>query len=60
MLTKISALTGAVAAVLNAAVLFGLDLSVDQIAGINVAIVAVGTLIHSWFNPNIPFGAKGE
>lgn len=56
MLTKISALTAAVTAVLNLAVLFGLDLSTDQIAGINVAIVAVGALVHTWLNPNVPFG----
>lgn len=56
MLTKISAITAFLALVLNAAVLFGWDLSVDQIAAINAAIVGLGVVIHSWFNPSVPIG----
>jgi len=57
VLTKISALTAAITAVLNVLVLLSVvTLSVDQIAGINVAVVAIGTLIHTWANPAIPFG----
>ena len=37
-------LSGAILAVLNAAVLFGLSLTVDQLAAINVAFVAVLTV----------------
>jgi len=37
-------LSGAILAVLNAAVLFGLSLTVDQLAAINVALVAVLTV----------------
>lgn len=61
MLTKISALTAAVTAFLNLAVLFGLSLEENQIAGINIAIVAIGTCIHIWKDPDIPFvGDKKE
>lgn len=57
MLTKISLTTGAVTAILNAVVLLGWwDLSTDQIAGISVALLAIGGAVHSWFNPNIPVG----
>jgi hypothetical protein len=58
MLTKISATTAFLALVLNAAVLFGLDLSTDQVAAVNAAIVGLGALVHAWFNPNIPFGGQ--
>lgn len=56
MLTKISIVTGVVIAALNLAVLFGLGLSVDQLAGITAFLAAVGGAIHSWFNPNVPIG----
>jgi hypothetical protein len=56
MLTKISAVTAALAAILNVAVLLGLDLSTDQVAAINAAIIAIGSAIHAWFNPNVPIG----
>ena len=36
-----AALAGAVLAILNLAVLLGLDLTVDQLAGINTGLVAV-------------------
>lgn len=58
MLTKISAITAFLAAALNIAVLFGWDLSVDQIAAINTAIVLLGAAIHTWFNPAIPVGVS--
>ena len=38
-----AALAGAIIAVLNAAVLLGLSLTVDQLAGVNVALVTVLT-----------------
>ncbi len=57
MLSKISGVTAALAAILNAVVLLGWwNLSVDQVAGINGAIVAVGFVVHSYFNPAIPIG----
>lgn len=57
MLTKISATTALVTAVANLLALFGVvELSGDQVAGINLAVVAAGTAIHAWFNPAIPFG----
>jgi hypothetical protein len=53
MLTKIAAVTAAVTAVLNAVVLLGWwNLSADQITGITVAVVAVGSVIHVWVNPD--------
>ena len=60
MLTRISLITAAAAAILNVAVLFGVDLSVDQVAAINAAIVAVGTAVHAWFNPNVPVGKNTD
>lgn len=60
MLTKISAVTAAITAVLNAIVLLGWwDLSTDQIAGITVAVVAIGSMIHVLANPAIPIGNTG-
>jgi hypothetical protein len=56
MLTKISATTAFLALVLNVAVLFGWDLSTDQVAAINAAIVGLGVVVHAWFNPATPFG----
>ena len=57
MLTKISAVTAAVTAVLNAVVLLGWwNLTTEQITGITVAVVAVGSLIHALANPAIPVG----
>lgn len=57
MLTKIAAATAVVSLALNVAVLFGWDLSVDQIAAINALVVGIGALIHTWFNPDIPVGS---
>ena len=57
MLTKISLTTAAITAVLNAVVLLGWwDLTTDQVTGISLAVLAVGTAAHSWFNPAIPIG----
>ena len=59
MLTKISGVTAAITAVLNAVVLLGWwDLTTDQVTAITIAIVAVGTVIHGYFNPAIPIGVK--
>jgi hypothetical protein len=60
MLTKISAVTAFLALVLNVAILFGWDLTADQIAAINAAIVGAGVVVHSFFNPDIPVGVTGE
>ncbi len=56
MLTKISLATALVMAVVNLAVLFGWNLSPDQIAGINTVVVALGALIHGLLNPAVPIG----
>jgi hypothetical protein len=56
MLTRISAITAALAAIVNVAVLLGWDLDTDQVAAINTAIVLVGSAIHAWLNPGVPFG----
>lgn len=59
MLTKISATTAALTAILNAVVLAGWwDLSTDAVTGITLAIVAVGVAVHAWFNPAVPLGPK--
>jgi hypothetical protein len=59
MLTKIAASAAAVSAVLDALVLLDVvELSGEQIGGMNLAIMAVGSAIHAWFNPAIPFGPK--
>ena len=55
-LTAISGVTAAISAILNVVVLLGLDLSTDQLAAINAAIVAVGAVVHSYFNPAVPLG----
>jgi uncharacterized membrane protein YesL len=57
MLTKISATTAAVTAIANLLTLFSVvSWTGGQVAGINLAIVALATLIHAWFNPKIPIG----
>lgn len=59
MLTKISATTAAVTAIANLLTLFSVvDWTGEQVAGINLAIVSLGTLVHAWFNPKIPLGVK--
>ncbi len=57
-LTRISLVTAAVTAAVNLVVLFGVDLSAEQIAGINTLLLAVGAAVHSWFNPAVPIGPK--
>lgn len=58
MLTKISLTTAAIIAIINVAILFGLDIDDEQLAGINTALVAVGAVVHAWFNPAVPIGNK--
>lgn len=61
MLTKISALTAAVSAVVNALVLFDvINWSDAQIAGVNLAIIGVGGFVHSLLNPKIPWIGVSE
>lgn len=56
MLTKIAAVTGVLTALVQGAVLFGLDISQDQQAWATGFIVLVGAAVHSWFNPDVPVG----
>jgi hypothetical protein len=58
-LTRISLATGVIVAAFNLAVLFGLDLTDIQLAGINTFLVTVGAAIHSWYNPDVPIGNTG-
>ncbi len=58
MLTKISLTIALIIAVINVAILFGVDISEEQLAGINTALVAAGAVVHAWFNPAVPFGNK--
>lgn len=58
-LTRISLATAVVMAAVNLAVLFGWDLTGDQVAGINTLVVAIGALVHSVFNPALP-GKNGN
>lgn len=53
MLTRISAITAVVIAIVNLAVLFGVNITDQQLAGINVVVAAIGSAIHVWFNPNV-------
>jgi hypothetical protein len=60
MLTTTAAVTAAIAAILNAVVLLGWwDLTPDQMAGINLAVVAVGAVVHTLLNPQVPIGVTG-
>lgn len=55
-LSATSGITGAITAVLNAVVLLGWwDLTTDQITGLTVAVLAVGSVVHSYLNPAIKF-----
>ena len=57
MLTKISAVTAAITAILNAVVLLDIwSLSAEQISGISVAVLAIGSAVHVWVNPDVPIG----
>ena len=49
----------AVIAIVNVVVLFGVSVSVDQLAGINTALVAVAAAVLGWFSPAVPIGPKG-
>jgi hypothetical protein len=58
MLTRIAVVTGLLTALVQGAVLFGLDITQDQQAWITGFIVLAGGGVHSWFNPSVPFGVK--
>jgi hypothetical protein len=61
MLTKIAAVTGALTAIVNVVSAFWLSLDVDQLAAVNTLILVVGGMVHSWFNPGVPFaGVKAD
>lgn len=58
-LTAVSGITAAITAVLNAIVLLGWwNLTVDQVTAVTVAVIAVGTVIHSYLNPALAFFGK--
>jgi len=59
-LTRISLVTAAIMAAVNLAVLFGWEITADQVAGINTFVVAVGAAAHGFFNPNVPVGWKRD
>ncbi len=61
-LTRISLATGVLIAAANLAVLFGLPLSTDQIAGISTFLAVVGGAVHSWFDPDsiVPIGNQPQ
>ena len=52
-LTRISIVTGLVVAAVNLAVLFGLELSTDQLAGIATFATILGGSLHAWVNPDV-------
>lgn len=58
VLTRISAVTALLSAILNLLVLLGWDLSSDQVAGFNAVIVAAGALVHSWYNPAVSVAGR--
>ena len=56
MLTRIAVVTGLLTALVQGAVLFGLDITQDQQAWITGFIVLAGAGVHSWFTPSVAFG----
>lgn len=60
MLTRITAVTGLLTALVQGAVLFGWDISQDQQAWLTGFIVLAGGAVHAWFNPNLPGGPPSE
>ncbi len=56
MLTRITAVTGILTALVQGAVLFGWDITQDQQAWLTGFIVLIGGAVHAWFNPNLPVG----
>lgn len=56
MLTRITAITGILTAVVQGAVLFGWDITQDQQAWVTGFIVLVGGAVHAIFNPDVPIG----
>lgn len=55
-MTKSAYLIALVQACLALAVLFGVDLSADQIAGILAALTALLAFVAAWHDPQVPFG----
>ena len=49
----------AIIAIVNVAILFGVDITVAQLAGINTALVAVAAAVLAWFSPSVPIGPSG-
>jgi hypothetical protein len=57
MLTRISVATGLVLAAIQGAIAFGIISWTDtQLAWVNGFVLLVGAAVHSWMNPDVPFG----
>lgn len=56
METKLRLTVIAIIAVINVAILFGVSITVEQLAGINTALIALAAAILAWFNPKVPIG----
>ena len=56
MLTRITAVTGLLTALVQGAVLFGWDITQDQQAWLTGFIVLAGGAVHAWLSPDVPFG----
>jgi len=60
MLTKISIATGVALASIQGLIVFGvIEWTDTQLAWVNGFVLLVGAAVHSWFNPEVPFGVKG-
>lgn len=53
---NLSLVANLVSALIALAVLFGWDITEDQIAGIMLAVNSVLALLSAWFSPSIPGG----
>lgn len=60
MLTRISAVTGLLTALVQGAVLFGWDITQDQQAWLTGFIVLAGGSVHALMNPDVPLGVQSE
>ena len=56
MLTRITAVTGLLTALVQGAVLFGWDITQEQQAWLTGFIVLAGGAVPAFFNPNVPVG----
>ena len=56
--TKLRLTITAILAIVNVFVLFGLSITVEQLAGINTALIACAAAVLAWFSPRVPIGRK--